>query len=78
MTSFAMIAGMIPMAVGWGDSGKQTSPLAIAVIGGLLFSTFISLWLVPLVYDAFVGNKKIINISLDPSDENSIHYDQKM
>ncbi|GAC1592393.1 MAG: efflux RND transporter permease subunit [Chitinophagaceae bacterium] len=51
MTSFAMIAGMLPMALGLGESGKQTAPLGIAVTGGLLFSTFISLWLVPLGYE---------------------------
>lgn len=78
MTSFAMIAGMLPMAIGFGESGKQTAPLGIAVIGGLLFSTFISLWLVPLVYDWVIGNKKVINISLDPNDENSIYYDRNI
>lgn len=76
MTSFAMIAGMIPMSLGLGESGKQTGPLGIAVIGGLLFSTFISLWLVPLVYDLLRGNKKAVNVSLDPSDENSVYYEK--
>ncbi|OSZ80197.1 acriflavin resistance protein [Chitinophagaceae bacterium IBVUCB2] len=76
MTSFAMIAGMLPMAIGFGESGKQTAPLGIAVIGGLLFSTFISLWLVPLVYDWVIGKKKSTNTSLDPNDENSIYYDR--
>ncbi len=78
MTSLAMIAGMIPMAIGFGEGGQQTAPLAIAVIGGLLFSTFISLWFVPLVYDLVIGNKKTINASLDPGDENSIHYDNNI
>ena len=78
MTSLAMIAGMLPMALGFGESGQQTAPLGIAVIGGLLFSTFISLWLVPLVYDWVMGNKKTINTSLDPNDENSIYYDRNI
>lgn len=78
MTSFAMIAGMLPMAVGFGESGKQTAPLGIAVIGGLLFSTFISLWLVPLVYDWMMGKNKTISTSLDPNDENSIYYDRNI
>jgi multidrug efflux pump subunit AcrB len=78
MTSFAMIAGMLPMAIGIGDSGKQTAPLGIAVIGGLFFSTLISLWLVPLVYDILIGNKKAISNSLDPDDENSIYYEKSM
>ena len=75
MTSFAMMAGMLPMALGMGESGKQTAPLAIAVIGGLLFSTFISLWLVPLVYDLANGKKPSINSSLDPNDQQSVYYD---
>src|SRR5215204_5374154 len=78
MTSFAMIAGMIPMSLGLGESGKQTAPLAIAVIGGLLFSVFMSLLLLPLVYDLIMGKKKTMNMSLDPNDENSIYYDEKI
>jgi multidrug efflux pump subunit AcrB len=75
MTSLAMIAGMLPMALGFVESGKQTAALGIAVIGGLLFSTFISLWLVPLVYDWIIGKNKSTSTSLDPNDENSIYYD---
>jgi Cu/Ag efflux pump CusA len=76
MTSLAMIAGMLPMALGLGEGGKQTAPLGIAVIGGLLFSTFISLWFVPIVYDLVVGSKKTTSASLDPDDKNSIYYDE--
>jgi len=75
MTSLAMIAGMIPMAIGMGEGGKQTAPLAIAVIGGLSFSTFISLWLVPLVYDLLAKSSKTHSASLDPNDPNSTFYD---
>ena len=78
MTSLAMITGMIPMSLGLGESGKQTAPLGIAVIGGLLFSIFMSLWLVPLVYDLVIGKKKAINTSLDPNDENSVYYDKNI
>jgi multidrug efflux pump subunit AcrB len=76
MTSLAMIAGMIPMSLGLGDSGKQTSPLAIAVIGGLVFSIFSSLWLIPLIYDLLIGNKLSVKTSLDPNDEQSNYYDK--
>src|SRR5215210_3079003 len=76
MTSLAMIAGMIPMSLGLGESGRQTAPLAIAVIGGLLFSTFISLWLVPLVYERAIARRQFINKSLDPDDNDSVHYDK--
>lgn len=58
MTSLAMIVGMVPMSLGLGESGQQTAPLGIAVIVGLLFSTFISLLFLPVVYDWALGNKK--------------------
>lgn len=77
MTSLAMIVGMLPMSLGLSESGKQTSPLGIAVIGGLLFSTMISLWLLPIVYDRFIANRKYKSVSLDPTDINSSNYDQK-
>ena len=50
MTSMAMIAGMIPMASGLGESGDQTAPLGRAVIGGLVASTFAALYIVPQCY----------------------------
>jgi multidrug efflux pump subunit AcrB len=76
MTSTAMIVGMIPMSLALGEGGKQTAPLAIAVIGGLLFSMFISLFLVPLIYNLLIGNKKPVSVSLDPDDETSGRYDK--
>lgn len=78
MTSSAMIVGMIPMSLGLGEGGKQTAPLAIAVIGGLLFSMFISLFLVPLIYNLLIGDKRPVNVSLDPDDETSAHYDNNI
>ncbi|CAH0264711.1 MULTISPECIES: efflux RND transporter permease subunit [unclassified Pedobacter] len=56
MTSFAMIAGMIPMASGLGESGEQTAPLGRAVIGGLFFSTLAALFILPQVF-AWVQKK---------------------
>ena len=75
MTSLAMIAGMIPMALGLGESGRQTAPLGIAVIGGLLFSTLITLCLIPVLYDWVTGNKKGVSASYDPTDEHSKYFD---
>src|SRR5205814_1521261 len=40
MTSIAMIAGMLPMALGLGEGGEQTAPLGLAVVGGLAVATF--------------------------------------
>jgi multidrug efflux pump subunit AcrB len=50
MTALAMIAGMLPMALGWGEGGEQNAPLGRAVIGGLLLATVATLFFVPVVY----------------------------
>jgi len=50
MTALAMIIGMIPMALGLGEGAEQNAPLGRAVIGGLLFATVSSLFLVPVVF----------------------------
>ncbi len=50
MTALAMIIGMLPMALGLGEGGEQNAPLGRAVIGGLLFATFSTLFFVPIVY----------------------------
>lgn len=50
MTALAMIVGMIPMALGIGEGGEQNAPLGRAVIGGLLFATFTTLFFVPIIF----------------------------
>jgi multidrug efflux pump subunit AcrB len=50
MTALAMIIGMVPMALGLGDAGEQNAPLGRAVIGGLLFATMATLFIVPIGY----------------------------
>ncbi|HEY0893766.1 MAG TPA: efflux RND transporter permease subunit, partial [Cellvibrio sp.] len=50
MTAFAMIMGMLPMALGLGQGGEQNAPLGRAVIGGLLFATVSTLIFVPVVF----------------------------
>ena len=50
MTSFAMIAGMVPMALGLGEGGEQTAPLGRAVIGGLLAATVTTLLVLPSIF----------------------------
>lgn len=74
MTSLAMIAGMIPMAMGLGEGGDQTAPLGIAVIGGLIFSTISTLMFLPIVYSKIMGVNPYVNPSLDPEDESSVYY----
>jgi multidrug efflux pump subunit AcrB len=53
MTALAMILGMLPMALGLGKSGEQNAPLGRAVIGGLIFATAMTLFVVPTVYSIF-------------------------
>ncbi|WP_220275253.1 efflux RND transporter permease subunit [Emticicia sp. BO119] len=72
MTSLAMIAGMIPMASGLGEAGEQSAPLGRAVIGGLIFSTFASLLIVPLVYGWIQQKASFKSVSLLPENENTI------
>lgn len=56
MTAMAMLAGMIPMAMGIGEGGEQNAPLGRAVIGGLLFATAATLFIVPSVYSLLRKN----------------------
>ncbi|WP_026461497.1 efflux RND transporter permease subunit [Adhaeribacter aquaticus] len=74
MTSLAMVAGMVPMALGLGEGGDQTSPLGRAVIGGLIASTFAALFMLPLVFAWVQGKASIESVSLDPEDKESKHY----
>jgi len=50
MTALAMIIGMVPMALGFGEGGEQNAPLGRAVIGGLMFATIATLFFVPTVF----------------------------
>ena len=50
MTTVAMVAGMLPVALGWGGDSAFRSPMAIAVIGGLITSTALTLVIVPAVF----------------------------
>jgi Cu/Ag efflux pump CusA len=50
MTTIAMGAGMLPIALGWGVDPSFRSPMAIVVIGGLITSTFLSLLVIPVIF----------------------------
>ena len=50
MTALAMMIGMMPMALGWGEGSEQNAPLGRAVIGGLLFATVATLFFVPVFF----------------------------
>jgi multidrug efflux pump subunit AcrB len=71
MTSFAMIAGMIPMALAIGRGSEETAPLGRAVIGGLLFATLATLFLLPTVFGIVQKGASLESPSLDPEDADS-------
>jgi multidrug efflux pump subunit AcrB len=58
MTALAMIIGMVPMALGFGEGGEQNAPLGRAVIGGLLFATVATLFFVPSVFTIIHGRRQ--------------------
>ncbi|MEA2730611.1 MAG: hypothetical protein QOF70_5086 [Acetobacteraceae bacterium] len=68
MTSLAMMAGMIPMAVGLGESGPQSAPLGRAVIGGLIGATSATLVVLPALFAILQSNRPRIGASLHPAD----------
>ena len=71
MTSLAMIAGMIPMALAFGAGGEETAPLGRAVIGGLAAATVATLFLLPVIFGVVQRNASMRSRSLDPDDPNS-------
>jgi multidrug efflux pump subunit AcrB len=74
MTSLAMIAGMIPMALGASEGGEQSAPLGRAVIGGLAGSTFATLLVLPTIFSLVQRKSSSASASLDPEDRESPHF----
>ena len=68
MTSLAMIAGMLPLALGLGEGGDQTAPLGRAVIGGLAAATFATLFVLPPMFAVVRARSSRRSPSLDPDD----------
>jgi multidrug efflux pump subunit AcrB len=77
MTSLAMIAGMIPMALGLGESGEQTAPLGRAVIGGLAGATCATLLVLPAIFATLQTRRARVSRSLDPDDPQSAHFERE-
>jgi len=71
MTSLAMIAGMIPMALAIGRGAEETAPLGRAVIGGLSAATIATLFLLPTIFALVQSNASTVSRSLDPEDPES-------
>jgi len=74
MTSSAMIAGMLPMALGLGEAGQQNAPLGRAVIGGLTAATVATLFILPSVFAIIQKRAGSNSASLDPTDPQSAHF----
>jgi Cu/Ag efflux pump CusA len=55
MTALATIAGILPIALGHGAGGESRAPLGVAVVGGMLFSTLLTFFVVPATYLAVEG-----------------------
>ncbi|MFH1843228.1 MAG: efflux RND transporter permease subunit [bacterium] len=74
MTSFTTIFGILPIAIGFGAGAESRRPLGIVVVGGVLFSTFLTLMLVPVVYSLlarFTRAKRVVELAAagDDTDE---------
>jgi multidrug efflux pump subunit AcrB len=75
MTSFAMMAGMFPMALAFGEAGYQSAPLGRAVIGGLAAATAATLLLLPACYALLQSRARRESASLDPDDPESRFFE---
>ena len=71
MTTAAMIAGMVPMALALGRGAEATAPLGRAVIGGLFAATIATLMVLPSVYSLLQRSARMTSASLDPDDPDS-------
>jgi multidrug efflux pump subunit AcrB len=71
MTSLAMIAGMIPMALAIGQGSEEVAPLGRSVIGGLAVATLATLFLLPTIFGIVQRNSPVGSRSLDPEDPES-------
>ena len=74
MTACAMIVGMVPMALALEHGTEMQAPLGRAVIGGLIVSTFATLFIVPALFALLMGHQPAVSLSMHPDDPESAHY----
>jgi multidrug efflux pump subunit AcrB len=74
MTTLAMVAGMIPIALAWGEGAEQMASLGRAVIGGLIASALAALTVLPSVFSIVQRRASVATPSLDPNDPTSLYY----
>lgn len=75
MTSFAKLAGMVPMALALGEGGEQTAPLGRAVIGGLAAATLATLLVLPALFVLDQGRAGTASPLLNPDDPESPYFE---
>ena len=74
MTTFALVAGMVPVAMGGGEGGDFRAPLGIAVIGGVITSTMLTLLVIPTVYEILADSRDWLGVKLfGPRKEKAEH-----
>ena len=78
MTACAMTVGMVPMALALEKGSQMQAPLGLAVIGGLVMSTFATLLVVPSIFAVVVGTKASVSPSIYPNDPASRYYDPQV
>ena len=83
MTALAMIIGMLPMALALGEGGEQNAPLGRAVIGGLLFATIGTLFIVPVIYSLMKKNAPVdfdkqIDEEYGPDPDGNLHESNRL
>jgi HAE1 family hydrophobic/amphiphilic exporter-1 len=64
MTTFALVAGMVPVAMGGGEGGDFRAPLGIAVIGGVITSTLLTLLVIPTVYEILADSRDWLGVKV--------------
>jgi multidrug efflux pump subunit AcrB len=78
MTACAMTVGMVPMALALERGSQMQAPLGLAVIGGLVMSTFATLLVLPSVFAIVIGQSVARSPSIYPDDPESIYYDPRL
>jgi HAE1 family hydrophobic/amphiphilic exporter-1 len=73
MTTFALVAGMVPVALGSGEGGDFRAPLGIAVIGGVVASTLLTLLVIPTVYEILADSRDWLAARLFRSSNKTLH-----
>jgi multidrug efflux pump subunit AcrB len=77
MTACAMTIGMVPMSLALEAGSEMEAPLGRAVIGGLVFSTFATLLILPGAFALILGTSQWRSPSVDPNDPDSAHHDEE-